>query len=127
MVTNASDRPYWTRRVGYAANRNVGPLTWENDYYLQNAAYVRLKNLTLDYTFPKSVTEKWKIQMLKIYISAENLFTYSPIYKVTKMFDPEVIDSGDSDFSTTRGLNGQGDGFSYPMLKSYTFGVNITF
>ncbi len=127
VVTNASDRPYWTRRVGYAANRNVGPLTWENDYYLQNAAYVRLKNLTLDYTFPKSVTEKWKIQMLKIYISAENLFTYSPIYKVTKMFDPEVIDSGDSDFSTTRGLNGQGDGFSYPMLKSYTFGVNITF
>lgn len=126
-VTNAGSKPYWTRRVGYAANRNVGPLTWENDYYLQNAAYLRLKNLTLDYTFPAKLTEKMKISMLKVYVSAENLLTFSPIHKVTNMFDPEVIDSGDSDFSTTRGLNGQGDGFSYPMLKSYTFGVNITF
>ena len=126
-VTNADKHPYWTRRVGYAANRNVGPLTWENDYYLQNAAYVRLKNLTLDYTFPEAVIKKLNISMLKVYVSAENLLTFSPIYKVTKMFDPEVINSGDSDFSTNRGLNGEGDGFSYPMLKSYTFGVNITF
>ena len=127
QVTNADKNPYWTRRVGYSANRNVGPLTWENDYYLQNAAYVRLKNLTADYTFPEKITEKLKISNLKVYVSLENLFTFSPIYRVTDMFDPEVIDSGDSDFSTTRGLNGQGDGFSYPMLKSYTFGINITF
>ena len=127
QVTNADKNPYWTRRVGYSANRNVGPLTWENDYYLQNAAYVRLKNLTVDYTFPEKITEKLKISNLKVYVSLENLFTFSPIYRVTDMFDPEVIDSGDSDFSTTRGLNGQGDGFSYPMLKSYTFGINITF
>ena len=126
-MTNADKNPYWTRRVGYSANRNVGPLTWENDYYLQNAAYVRLKNLTVDYTFPEKITEKLKISNLKVYVSLENLFTFSPIYRVTDMFDPEVIDSGDSDFSTTRGLNGQGDGFSYPMLKSYTFGINITF
>ena len=126
-VTNADKHPYWTRRVGYSANRNVGPLTWENDYYLQNAAYVRLKNLTVDYTFPETITEKLKISNLKVYISLENLFTLSPIYRVTDMYDPEVIDSGDSDFSTTRGLNGQGDGFSYPMLKSYTFGINVTF
>ena len=85
------------------------------------------KNLTVDYTFPEKITEKLKISNLKVYVSLENLFTFSPIYRVTDMFDPEVIDSGDSDFSTTRGLNGQGDGFSYPMLKSYTFGINITF
>ena len=88
---------------------------------------MRLKNLTVDYTFPEKITEKLKISNLKVYVSLENLFTFSPIYRVTDMFDPEVIDSGDSDFSTTRGLNGQGDGFSYPMLKSYTFGINITF
>lgn len=126
-VTNADKKPYWTRRVGYAANRNVGPLTWENDYYLQNAAYFRLKNMTIDYTLPKELTEKKKISQVKFYLAMENLFTWSPIMKHTKMFDPEVIDSGDSDFSTSRGLNGQGDGFSYPMLRSFTFGVNLTF
>ena len=127
VVTNADKKPYWTRRVGYAANRNVGPLTWENDYYLQNAAYFRLKNLTIDYTLPKEVTERGKMSQVKFYIAMENLFSWSPIMKHTKMFDPEVIDSGDSDFSTTRGLGGQGDGFSYPMLRSFTFGVNLTF
>ena len=127
VVTNADAKPYWTRRVGYAANRNVGPLTWENDYYLQNAAYIRLKNLTLDYIFPKKLTEKMKISQLKFYVTMENLWTWSPIFRHTDMYDPEVIDSGDSDFSTTRGLNGAGDGFSYPMLKSFTFGLNLTF
>ena len=127
VVTNADKKPYWTRRVGYSANRNVGPLTWENDYYLQNAAYFRLKNLTIDYSLPKHIIEKAKIENVKIYLAMENLLTWSPIQKYTKMFDPEVIDSGDSDFSTSRGLNGQGDGFSYPMLRSFTFGVNLTF
>ena len=126
-VTNADKKPYWTRRVGYSANRNVGPLTWENDYYLQNAAYFRLKNLTIDYTLPRELTKKAKIDLVKVYLAMENLLTWSPIYKHTKMFDPEVIDSGDSDFSTSRGLGGQGDGFSYPMLRSFTFGVNLTF
>jgi hypothetical protein len=83
--------------------------------------------MTIDYTLPKELTEKKKISQVKFYLAMENLFTWSPIMKHTKMFDPEVIDSGDSDFSTSRGLNGQGDGFSYPMLRSFTFGVNLTF
>ncbi len=127
VVTNADKKPYWTRRVGYSANRNVGPLSWENDYYLQNAAYVRLKNLTLDYTLPKELTTKAKIENVTFSFAMENLFTWSPMYKNTKMFDPEVIQAGDSDFSTKRGLSGQGDGFSYPMLRTFTFGINLTF
>ena len=42
--------------VSLAANRNDGPLTWENDHYLQDASYIRLKNITVDYTFPKPVS-----------------------------------------------------------------------
>lgn len=130
VVTNADKNPYWTRRVGYCANRNVGPLTVENDYYMLNAAYVRLKNLTIDYTLPKKVVEKIKLQNLKFYVTMENLFTWSPLQKYTKMFDPEVISNGDSDFDSAGvdgyGLGGVGDGYSYPMLKSFTFGVNIT-
>ena len=129
VVTNADSKPYYTRQVAYAANRNVGPLTWENDYYLQDASYWRLKNVTIDYTFPKKLTDKIHLQGLKVYLTAENLFTHSPIYKHTKLFDPEVIGYGDTDFTSedNTGLGGAGQGYSYPMLKSFTFGVNINF
>ena len=126
-VTNAADHPYWTRPVRYVANRNVGPLTMENDYYLQNAAYMRLKNLTLDYTIPEKITRKAGIEKLKIWVSGDNLLTFSPIYKHTRMFDPEAIAAGDSDFYSTGGLYGVGEGYSYPMQRIVTFGVNLTF
>lgn len=128
VVTNADKRPYWTRRVAYAANRNVGPLSYENDYYLQNAAYVRLKNLTFSYTLPKTLTQKLNLSRVKFYVSGENIFTWSPLFKHTSMFDPEGIVSGDSDFGGDRsGLSGVGEGYAYPMLKSYTFGINLSF
>lgn len=125
-VTNPG--AYYTRKVAYAANRNVGPLSFENDYYLQDAAYLRLKNLTLDYTFPKELTRKINVEQLKVYVSGDNLFTFSPIFQHTKMFDPECIEGGDPDYNTTQiGLNGVGQGYGYPMLKTVTFGLNITF
>ena len=128
-VTNMDKNPYWTRMVSLAANRNDGPLTWENDHYLQDASYIRLKNITVDYTFPKHICKKLRIEGLKIYVSGENLFTHSPMFKHTDMFDPEVITSGDSDFASTQksGLGGTGNGYSYPMLKTVTLGVNVTF
>ena len=128
-VTNADANPYWTRRVAYCANRNVGPLTVENDYYLQNAAYIRLKNLTVDYTIPAKLMNKIGMQSARLYVSMENLWTWSPLFKNTQMFDPEVITTGDTDFDSYKeyGLSGVGDGYSYPMLKTFTFGVNLTF
>ena len=128
-VTNYDKNPYWSRRVGYSANRNVGPLTVENDHYLQNASYVRLKNLTVDYTFPKKLIEKIGLQGARVYCSMENLWTWSPMFKHTDMFDPEGIGVGDSDFDSTSntGLGGVGDGMSYPMLRTITFGVGLTF
>lgn len=132
VVTNYDDNPYWTRRVGYAANRNVGPLTWENDHYLQNAAYIRLKNLTLNYTLPKKLVNKIHLENLKFYVTMENLLTWSPMFKHTNMFDPEAIGLGDSDFGSgslsgeNYGLGGVGEGYSYPMFRTFTFGINIT-
>ncbi|MDD3968543.1 MAG: TonB-dependent receptor [Proteiniphilum sp.] len=129
VVTNMDKDPYWSRRVSLAANRNDGPLTWENTHYLQNAAYVRLKNVTIDYSFNRNICSRIGLEALKVYMAGENLFTYSPLFKRTDMFDPEVIESGDSDFaaSTSGGLNGTGQGYSYPMLKNVTFGLNLTF
>ncbi len=125
-VTNPG--AYWPRRLYAAANagNGLGTMNSYNDYFLQNAAYVRLKNLTLDYTFPKKLTEKVNIEQLRVFFSGENLFTFSPIYKHTSMFDPEVIGKGDSDFGGQTSTS-MGDGYSYPMLKTFTFGINLIF
>lgn len=131
VVTNYDSNPYWTRRVAYSANRNVGPLTYENDHYLQNVAYIRLKNLTVDYTLPEKWVNRASIAGVRFYATIENLWTWSPMFRRTQMFDPEAIRIGDSDFDSTSassyGLDGVGEGYSYPMLRTFTFGVNLTF
>ena len=83
-----------------------------SDFFIYNAAYLRLKNLTLGYTLPlkSSFLEK-----ARIYFSGENLFYWSPLKKITKYIDPEV--------STTTAT---GD-VSYPYSRVYSIGVDITF
>lgn len=128
VLVNADEKPYWPRRMyGQAmAGKGLGTMNSYNDYFLQNAAYLRLKNLTLDYTFPAAISKKLGVEKLRVYFSGENLLTFSPIYRHTSMFDPEVIGKGDSDFGNATSTS-MGDGASYPMLKSYTLGINVTF
>ena len=66
-----------------------------------------------------------RVQDLKIYLAGENLLTWSPLYKHTQMYDPEGINPGDADFRST--ANSDGDGYGYPILSSYTIGINVTF
>lgn len=80
--------------------------------YLQNGAYMRMKNLQVGYTFPKAWMSKAKIEKLRIYFSGENLFTISGI---ADMFDPEATDAKD-----------QTSGKTYPLSKTISFGLNIT-
>ena len=83
-----------------------------SDFYLQNAAYLRLKNLTVGYTLPfKSKT----IERARIYFSGENLCYFSPLKKVTKYIDPEVATTSVTEDCT------------YPYSKTFSFGVDITF
>lgn len=89
--------------------------------YLQNAAYVRLKNVQLGYTFPSKWMKKAKIDNLRVYLSGENLFT---ITKLMKTMDPEVSNST----GYSGGPNGgYPDGKIYPLQRIWSFGVNITF
>ena len=124
-VANAADNPYWPRQTYGTADSAKGALTFPSDYFLLNAAYVRLKTLTLDYSFPKALLAKAKIQNLRVYVTGENLLTWSPMFKYTTMFDPEVIGNGDTDFHSGTSTT-MGDGYSYPLLRSVTFGVSIT-
>ena len=81
--------------------------------YLQDASYVRLKNLQLGYTLPASLTQKMHIQKLRFYVSGENLWT---ITGMADMFDPETVGGGSSD-----------NGNAYPLSTTISLGLNLTF
>lgn len=119
------DTAYWPRVTTYMTNGDANQTTimnLPNTRYMQNAAYVRIKNLQLDYTFDKKVCDKMRVGGLKIFANCENLATFTPLHKWAPNLDPEGIDGGDADFGSS-GLNGN----SYPMFMTATFGVNLTF
>jgi TonB-linked SusC/RagA family outer membrane protein len=113
---------YFPRLRGYVALNANQELTVTQSKYLQNAGYIRLKNLSFGYSLPASVIGKTGISSAKIYFTGQNLWVWSPMFKYIKTMDPEVIDGSDPELTT-----GAGNGMDYPMLKSYTIGVNITF
>ncbi|MCD7939951.1 MAG: SusC/RagA family TonB-linked outer membrane protein [Bacteroides intestinalis] len=78
--------------------------------YLQNAAYIRLKNLQIGYTLPTQLTGKWKIQRARIFFSGENLLTGTSL---VEQFDPETIVAN--------------NGNAYPLSKTLSFGLSLTF
>jgi TonB-linked SusC/RagA family outer membrane protein len=116
---------YWPRVTTYMANGDKNQTTimnLPNTRYKQNAAYLRVKTIQLDYTFKQDFTKKIGLSSLKVFLTGENLFVFTPLHKWAPNLDPEGIDGGDSDFGNS-GINGN----SYPMLKNFTFGINLTF
>ncbi|MCQ2143872.1 MAG: TonB-dependent receptor [Bacteroidales bacterium] len=114
--TETNKDGYFPRQRGYIA-RADGPLGNVNDYYLQNVAYIRLKNLSLGYTVPfKKVA--W-IDSLRVAFNGENLWYWSPIKKYCKTVDPELTLSSSTNASNT--------GVGYFYSKVFTFSVDINF
>jgi hypothetical protein len=116
---------YWPRVTTYMTNGDANQTTimnLPNTRYKQNAAYLRVKNVQIDYTFNQNLIKKTGLSSLKVFINAENLFAFTPLHKWAPNLDPEGIDGGDEDFGASN-LNGN----SYPMFKTFTFGVNLTF
>ncbi len=81
--------------------------------YLQNAAYIRLKNIQLGYTIPSEIMEGLGINRFRVYVSGENLWTGT---NLSGVFDPETIDGGPDD-----------NGNVYPLSKTFALGLNINF
>ncbi|MDD4428107.1 MAG: TonB-dependent receptor [Paludibacter sp.] len=78
-------------------------------YWLENASYLRLKNIQLGYTLPVEITKKAKIEKCRFYISGDNLLTLSDFFYA---YDPETPIS---------------KGGYYPQIKTFVIGVNLTF
>lgn len=110
----SEDNPdaWFPRPRGYAALGSNRSLTVNNDRYLQNIGYCRVKNLTLGYTLPEKLTSKAGMEEVRIYFSGENLFCFSGIK--TDYIDPEMAQTN----SQMR---------IYPWQRSIMFGIDLTF
>ena len=103
----------------YDQGNNVGSNTRVSDKYLQNAAYLRIKNITLSYTLPKDWVQRAFLQDAKFYLSIENLAT---ITSLPEGYDPE----GRAASSTANALS-NGISWGYPYYRTISLGASITF
>jgi TonB-dependent starch-binding outer membrane protein SusC len=98
-------------RLGYSNGDQA-----RNSRYLSDGSYIKLRSLTLGYTFPQNIISKVKFSNLRIYIQAQNLLTFTKYIG----WDPEVS----TDFAVTNVVSGV-DFYSAPQPRSITFGINI--
>lgn len=108
-----------TREASQLVNKITFPSTDSNrlSRYIEDASYVRLKNVTIAYNFPKSLTERINLSNLRIYASATNLLT---ITNYTG-YDPEVSSFTGNDAQIGSDYN------NYPQSKIFNLGLNISF
>lgn len=107
--TEENPNAYFPRLKAYVAELPGKEAGLTQTRYLQNAAYMRLKNLTVGYTLPAKWMQKAGISRVRVYFSGDNMFELSGLYKHYKV-DPE-------------GLGGR----DYPLQRSYSLGLNVTF
>ncbi|MBQ7272944.1 MAG: TonB-dependent receptor [Bacteroidales bacterium] len=88
-----------------------------SDRYIEDGSYLRIKNVSLGYTFPKKMLEKVKIDNLRLYLNIQNLYTFTKY----RGYDPEIGAS-----TTSANVMGLDNG-RYPSPTVYSFGLNITF
>lgn len=116
MTANALER--WTgegtsttypRLIMNDPNKNFSR---SSDFYVEDASFFRLRTVQIGYTLPKSIANKISMANARIYVSANNLYTFTKY----SGYDPEI---GGGSFGVDRG--------NYPQPRSYMVGVNVTF
>lgn len=126
MWTPDNRDAYFPRTMSRAASNNSSrELGVVQTKYLQNIAYLRLKSLQLGYNLPVSIAGKVGASNLRVYVAGENVWTYSPLYKLVGKGHIDVENTGPSDQVFTSG--NAGDGYNYPMMSSMSFGLSVTF
>ncbi|WP_290795182.1 SusC/RagA family TonB-linked outer membrane protein [Flavihumibacter sp. UBA7668] len=110
--TPENPNAYFPAVRAYAAEDNMAQLGIPNKRYMQNAAYMRMKNITLGYSLPAAWTKRLKFNKIRFYLSAENAFEIS---KVKVKLDPESLSAGSS------------SGAAYPFQRTYSIGLNLNY
>ena len=115
--TEDNPNAYFPRPQAYISTGSQD-LSYAQTKYLQNAAYLRLKNLTMGYTLPNSLTKKLHIEKLRVYFTGQNLFEFTAL---TDAYDPEGL-AHDPDAGESVGI-----GTAYPIQRTYSFGIELQF
>ncbi|WP_164974202.1 SusC/RagA family TonB-linked outer membrane protein [Filimonas effusa] len=112
IYSEANKEAYFPNLLAYVALNPNNELRATNNRYMQDLAYLRLKNITLGYTLPKQLLTRAKIQQLRLFVSAENLLTWTKLR--SDYIDPEQAMS-------------DANGRVYPFSKTIAFGIDLTF
>lgn len=94
----------------FVANTDVAMSAYRNSRRLHSTDFIRLKNMTFGFTFPKEWMRKAGIETLRLYVAGNNLWTWARY----DYYDPEAVQAGSAIWGT-------------PPLKTVTFGLNLTF
>lgn len=111
IYSPTNQNAYFPNLLAYVALNSNNELRATNNRYLQNLAYLRLKNVTIGYTLPATLTRRAAIKGLRIFASGENVFTFTKLR--SKYIDPEQAMANI-------------DGRVYPFSKTFSFGIDIT-
>ncbi|GAB3495842.1 TonB-dependent receptor [Spirosoma knui] len=122
--TEENPDAYFPRYVSRLASNANGTLIAPQTRYLQSVAYLRLKNIQIGYNLPRTLISRIKASAARVYVSAENVWTVSPLFKRTRDFDVENAVASDQVFNPN---GNSGDAYNYPLMKSVTCGLSITF
>lgn len=129
-LADANTEAYFPVLQAWLADRNLGErideaqgLAIPQTRYLQDASYLRFKNLTIGYTLPVQMTKRFGVARFRIYASGENLMTWSSI---KEFFDPEAVTDNlaktNPSYSSANGW-----GYAYPFQRRYSFGIDVQF
>ena len=121
----AMNRPSWMldRWIGEGTSNKIPRMTavnpnrnWRSsDLYIKDGSYVRLKTIQLGYSLPTSLLEKASLQRLRLFVTAENLFTFTSY----DGFDPEIAAGDYFNIGVDKGI--------YPQSRTISVGANLTF
>jgi len=121
----AMNRPSWIldRWIGEGTSNTIPRMTAENpnsnwnssDLYIKDGSYVRLKTMQFGYTLPSEITRIASVQKLRVFVSGENLLTFTKY----EGFDPELASGGYTTIGVDKGI--------YPQARTISVGANITF
>jgi TonB-linked SusC/RagA family outer membrane protein len=88
---------------------------WYSSYYVEDGSYLKIKNISLGYTIPHKLTERYKIKNLRVYVTGQNLFTFTKFSGLDPEFSNDVKNHG------LYGIN------TYPMTKLFSAGLDLNF
>ena len=88
-------------------------------FWMADASYLRLKNVELSYTIPSKLTRRFGVGKATVFVNATNVLTFSNYYQG---YDPETAYQGGAQGATTGSI-----GNNYPLVSTYTGGIELTF